>query len=340
MRSLLVTGGAGFIGSEFVIQAVGRGDRVTVLDALTYAGHRSNLDSVSGHINFVKGDIRNRQLVGEILLMDRIDGVINFAAESHVDRSIASASEFVETNVLGVLSLLEASRAYVDRSQLTHFRFVQVSTDEVFGSLGETGHFKETTAYAPNSPYSASKAGGDHLVRAWFHTYGLPVIITNCSNNFGPRQFPEKLIPHIIQCALQGRPLTVYGDGRNVRDWIHVHDHAHGVWLAFDRGVPGESYCFGGRSERRNIQVVESICDELDRLRPLDGKSYRSLISFVEDRKGHDWRYAIDDSKSEKELGFTRKFDDFEHGLAQTVKWYLENQCWTENVLRTGRLAK
>jgi len=279
--------------------------------------------------------------VAALFERENFDVVVNFAAESHVDRSIESAGVFVETNVLGVFNLLDASlRSWSDRTpeEKSEFRFVQVSTDEVFGQLGETGAFTELTPYAPSSPYSASKASGDHLARAWNHTFQLPVIVTNCSNNYGPRQFPEKLIPHMINCALSGRPLPVYGTGHNVRDWIHVSDHCRGIMLAIEKGLPGESYCFGGRSERRNLNVVEAICDELDRVRPsADGKSYREQITFVEDRKGHDWRYAIDDAKAERELGFKRKFTSFEEGLKATVGWYLANQDWMKTVM--GRKA-
>lgn len=352
MRRYLVTGAAGFIGSTFVEQLLlGSEARVVVLDAMTYAGHQANLDQatararhegrLSRHYEFVQGSICDRPLLAALFEREQFDVVVNFAAESHVDRSIESAGEFVETNVMGVFSLLDASlRAWSDRTseEKSEFRFIQVSTDEVFGQLGETGAFTELTAYAPSSPYSASKAGGDHLARAWNHTFQLPVIVTNCSNNYGPRQFPEKLIPHMINCALSGKPLPVYGTGHNVRDWIHVSDHCHGIMLAIEKGLPGESYCFGGRSERRNLNVVEAICDELDRVRPrTDGKSYREQITFVEDRKGHDWRYAIDDAKAENELGFKRQFTSFEDGLKTTVGWYLSNQEWMQTVL--GRKA-
>ncbi|RYZ84770.1 MAG: NAD-dependent epimerase/dehydratase family protein [Proteobacteria bacterium] len=258
----------------------------------------------------------------------------------HVDRSISHAADFVATNIVGVSNLLQASLEKWEissTSQKQDFRFIQISTDEVFGALGDFGHFTEDTAYAPNSPYSASKAGGDHLARAWYHTYGLPVLVTNCSNNYGPRQFPEKLIPHMIECALAGHRLPVYGTGENIRDWIHVSDHNRGIRLALEKGRPGEKYCFGGRSERRNIDVVEAICDELDRARPRsDGRSYVEQIEFVADRKGHDWRYAINDAKAEHELAFTREFFNFEAGLRQTVGWYLANERWM-SVVRSKR---
>lgn len=334
--SVLVTGGAGFIGSSFVEQLVKLGQRVVVLDALTYAGHPANLRQLEGRFEFVRGDIRDRALVRTLFERHRFSKVFNFAAESHVDRSIESAQEFVETNIMGVFSLLDASLRHFETlkgSERESFRYIQISTDEVFGSLGDTGFFTETTPYAPNSPYSASKAAGDHLVRAWFHTYKLPTITTNCSNNYGPRQFPEKLIPRMIQCAISGEGLPVYGQGLNVRDWIHVADHAQGVWLAGTKGQPGETYCFGGRSERKNIDVVHAICDLLDRQKPRGDKlSYRSQIRFVEDRKGHDWRYAIDDAKSERELGFKRAFPRFEQGLEQTIDWYLANSDWVKEV--------
>ena len=336
MRKYLVTGAAGFIGSNFVEKLVVRGDRVVVLDALTYAGHLENLERVKNKIDFVEGNICDRKLVGKLFDEHQFDVVVNFAAESHVDRSIENAASFIETNITGVYTLLDASlenwRKRSDEAK-AKFRFIQVSTDEVFGQLGDTGYFTETTPYAPSSPYSSSKAGGDHLAYAWFHTYKLPVIITNCSNNYGPQQFPEKLIPNMIRCALAGKNLPVYGNGKNVRDWIHVSDHCQGVLLAIDKGIPGESYCFGGRSERRNIDVVTSICEQLDKISPrARGESYQELITFVDDRQGHDWRYAINDTKAETELGFKREYN-FEQGLAQTISWYLSHRDWMEAVL-------
>lgn len=336
-RNLLITGGCGFIGSQFVRDAVHRGDQVIILDALTYAGHRENLDGIHGPGRFelVVDNIRNGSLIFEILSSKKIDAVIHFAAESHVDRSINSPGTFIETNIVGTFQLLKASLEYWNKIRdKNSFRFVHVSTDEVFGSLGATGKFNETTPMAPNSPYSASKAGADLLVRAWHHTYGLPTITTNCSNNYGPRQYPEKLIPHMIHCALNNKPLPVYGDGGNIRDWIHVEDHSNGVMLALEKAQPGSTYCFGGNAERNNLAVVQSICNQLDHVRPRnDGKSYQSLITFVPDRLGHDRRYAIDDSLAQAELGFTRKYD-FDQGLAQTIHWYLENCLWTEAVLK------
>lgn len=336
MRTYLVTGAAGFIGSEFVRQLSGSAKQVVVLDALTYAGHLENLEGVD--VDFVQGQIQDPKSVAAVFEKYTINTVVNFAAESHVDRSIEKPADFVETNVVGVSTLLAASLATWEKRSARErddFRFVQVSTDEVFGQLGETGHFTETSPYAPSSPYSASKAGGDLLARAWYHTYKLPVIVTNCSNNYGPRQYPEKLIPHMIRCALSGKALPVYGDGRNVRDWIHVSDHSAGVNLAIEKGKPGETYCFGGRSERRNIDVVKLICAELDQLKPKARGTYADQIEFVEDRKGHDWRYAIDDSKAERELGFTRRYSKFEDGLKHTVRWYLENSAWVEKVLQS-----
>ncbi|MEN9724104.1 MAG: hypothetical protein RJB38_2090 [Pseudomonadota bacterium] len=349
LHTLLLTGGAGFIGSNFVELAVRRGYRVIVLDALTYAGHRESLDSIPqgtsshpGSWQLVIGDIRDQRLVPELLTQHQCTALLNFAAESHVDRSITGPSAFIETNILGTTNLLQAARGYVDTlpagSPLkARFRYLQVSTDEVYGTLGDTGKFSETTPYAPNSPYSASKAAGDHLVRAWHHTYGLNVVTTNCSNNYGPKQFPEKLIPHMIQCALAGKPLPVYGKGANVRDWIYVLDHCEGILLALERGKAGETYCFGGNSERKNLDVVHALCSVLDEVNPrVDGKSYREQISFVQDRAGHDWRYAIDDTKAQTELGFTRSMKNFEQGLRSTVEWYLSNEAWVKAVLSKG----
>jgi len=343
VNSIMVTGAAGFIGSAFVREALNNGAKVIMYDALTYAGHLPNIESClkPDLCEFVKGDIRDYDFVLATLAKYKITQVVNFAAESHVDNSIHGPKPFLETNIMGTFSMLEASRTYWSQLETTaklNFRFLQVSTDEVFGELEDDGFFTEDSSYKPNSPYSASKAASDHLVRAWAHTYKLPVIITNCSNNYGPRQFPEKLIPRIITCALAEQPLPVYGKGANVRDWIHVEDHAMGVWTALTKGTLGESYCFGGRSERRNLQVVENICTILDELKPrADGKRYADLISFVTDRAGHDWRYAIDDSKAERELGFSRQYKGFEDGLRQTVKWYLDNDAWLTSVLEKAR---
>ena len=304
-RSFLVTGGAGFIGSHLVERALDAGHDVVVLDALTYAGRRSNVDR---RARFVEGDIRDGALVLKLLHEHRVDACLNLAAESHVDRSITGPAKFIETNVVGTLILLNACLEYfaaLSADRKARFRYLQVSTNEVFGSLGPMGRFDETSRYEPNSPYSASKAGADHLVRAWRHTYGLPVLTTNCSNNYGPRQFPEKLIPVIISAALADKPLPVYGDGGNVRDWIHVQDHCAGLLLALERGRIGATYCFGGSAERSNLELVRSICGELDRLRPRsDGRPHESRIEFVTDRPGHDRRYAIDDSRAQRESGF------------------------------------
>lgn len=339
MSSILVTGGAGFIGSAFVREVRSHDVRVVIYDSLTYAGHMPNVEAClkPGVCDFVRGDIRDHDLFLKTLQDYKITQVVNFAAESHVDNSILGPKPFFETNVMGTLSVLEASRAYwssLEEDGKNNFRLVHVSTDEVFGELGDEGFFTEDHPYKPNSPYSASKAASDHMVRAWHETYKLPIIITNCSNNYGPRQFPEKLIPRMIVCALNNQNLPVYGQGSNVRDWIHVEDHAHGIWLALNKGKIGESYCFGGRSERRNLQVVENLCAIMDQQVPKE-KPHSDLIAFVTDRAGHDWRYAIDDTKSERELGFKRKYTDFETGLQQTVKWYLENEIWLESV--TGK---
>lgn len=338
-QHLLVTGGAGFIGSNFVEKALKTGFAVTVLDALTYAGHRENLKPFESNpkFTFVKGDIRDSSVLQGIFSASRapIDAVFHLAAESHVDRSIEGPSEFIQTNVMGSYQLLEGSLRYWETlkgSLKEKFRFIQVSTDEVFGSLtleNQSEKFSETTSYSPRSPYSASKAAGDHLARAWYHTFGLPTIVTNCSNNYGPRQFPEKLIPFMIQCALQGKPLGVYGEGKNVRDWIHVSDHCKGLLLALEKGRPGETYCFGGNAEKSNLEVVQMICKVMDELAPRkDRQSHAEGIRFVTDRRGHDLRYAIDDSLAEKELSFKRDHADFRSGLAETVKWYLDNQEW------------
>ena len=338
MRTWLVTGGAGFIGGNFVLEAVAQGVRVVNLDALTYAGTRDTLASLDGddrHV-FVEGDIGDRDLVARLLAEHRPEAVVNFAAESHVDRSIDGPAAFVQTNVVGTLALLEAARDYwkaLPAAEREAFRFLHVSTDEVYGSLGETGAFTEETPYAPNSPYSASKAASDHLVRAFHHTYGLPVVTTNCSNNYGPYQFPEKLIPLIIQRALSGEPLPVYGDGKNVRDWLFVTDHCAAIRTVLESGVVGETYNVGGDAEMQNIDVVHAICALLDARRPReDGQPRSSQITYVADRPGHDRRYAIDASKLHNELGW-KPAHSFEQGIADTVDWYLEHQDWVQRVL-------
>ena len=338
MPTWLVTGGAGFIGGNFVLGAVASGVRVVNLDALTYAGNRDTLASLEGdpdHV-FVHGDIGDGALVARLLAEHRPDAVVNFAAESHVDRSIDGPAAFVQTNVVGTLALLEAVRDYwrsLEGAARDAFRFLHVSTDEVYGSLGDTGKFTEETAYAPNSPYSASKAASDHLVRAFHHTYGLPVLTTNCSNNYGPYQFPEKLIPLIIARALAGDPLPIYGDGRNVRDWLYVGDHCAAIRAVLERGRVGETYNVGGDAEMQNIDVVNTICALLDARRPrADGKPRNSQITYVADRPGHDRRYAIDAGKLKSELGW-QPAHSFEQGIADTVDWYLDHQDWVQRVL-------
>ena len=338
MATWLVTGGAGFIGGNFVLEAVSRGIRVVNLDALTYAGNLNTLASLEGNADhiFVKGDIGDGALVTRLLQEHQPDAVLNFAAESHVDRSIEGPGAFIQTNVVGTLALLEAVRDYwkaLPDTRRDAFRFLHVSTDEVYGTLGETGKFTETTPYAPNSPYSASKAASDHLVRAFHHTYGLPVLTTNCSNNYGPYHFPEKLIPLVIAKALAGEPLPVYGDGKQVRDWLFVSDHCEAIRTVLAKGRVGETYNVGGNSERQNIEVVQAICALLDQHRPReDGKPRESQIAYVTDRPRHDRRYAIDASKLKDELGWEPAYT-FEQGIALTVDWYLTNQTWVQGVL-------
>jgi len=340
MQTWLVTGGAGFIGGNFVIGALAAGTelRIVNLDALTYAGNVHTLAGLKNdprHV-FVAGDIGDRALVNRLLGEYQPTAIINFAAESHVDRSIDGPAAFIQTNVVGTLSLLEASRDYwraLPESQRGAFRFLHVSTDEVYGSLGDSGAFTEETPYAPNSPYSASKAASDHLVRAFQHTYGLPTLTTNCSNNYGPYQFPEKLIPLIIQKALAGDPLPVYGDGRNIRDWLYVGDHCLAIRRVLAAGRVGETYNIGGDAERENIAVVKTLCALLDARRPrADGRPRESQITYVADRPGHDRRYAIDASKLKRELDWAPTLS-FEKGIADTVDWYLDNAAWTRQVL-------
>ena len=338
MPTWLVTGGAGFIGGNFVLRAVGDGIKVVNLDALTYAGNRDTLAALEGNANhvFVHGDIGDRELVAKLLAGHRPDAVVNFAAESHVDRSIDGPAAFIQTNVVGTLALLEAVRDHwksLEGNAKRDFRFLHVSTDEVYGTLGDTGKFREDTPYAPNSPYSASKAASDHLVRAFHHTYGLPVLTTNCSNNYGPYHFPEKLIPLVIARALAGEALPVYGDGRQVRDWLFVADHCEAIRTVLAKGRVGETYNVGGNSEKQNIEVVKAICALLDQRRPRDdGKPRESQIAHVADRPGHDRRYAIDASKLRDELGWEPKYT-FERGIAETIDWYLDNQAWVNRVL-------
>lgn len=338
MKTLLVTGGAGFIGGTFVRRLIPGGEyRIINLDLLTYAGNLDSLESVAEDANhqFVHGDIRDGQLVSRLLHEFKPDGVIHFAAESHVDRSIGAPATFIDTNVVGTQNLLEAVRGYwngLDEPARKDFRFLHVSTDEVYGSLGATGKFTETTPYAPNSPYSASKAASDHLVRAYHHTYGLPTLISNCSNNYGPFQFPEKLIPLMILNAVEGRPLPVYGDGANIRDWLHVEDHCDALRAIIEKGRPGEVYNIGGDAERTNLQVVEAICQIVEELQPqLAHRPVKQLIQFVADRPGHDRRYAIDATKIQAELGW-RPQHNFETGIRETIQWYLTNREWSDRI--------
>jgi dTDP-glucose 4,6-dehydratase len=338
--TILVTGGAGFIGSNFVLDWLAQTDEPVVnLDKLTYAGNLANLAGLRGderHV-FVRGDICDENQVKGLLQQYPVRAVVHFAAESHVDRSILGPAQFVQTNVLGTFCLLEQARAYWEQlsgERRERFRMLHVSTDEVYGSLGPTdAPFTETTAYAPNSPYSASKAGADHLARAYRHTYGLPVLTTNCSNNYGPFQFPEKLLPLMIVNALEGKPLPVYGDGGNVRDWLYVEDHCTALRKVLQDGVPGETYNIGGAAERSNIEVVQRVCDLLDRLAPRSGR-HADLIQFVTDRPGHDRRYAMDASKIKRHLGWSPR-ESFETGLERTVRWYLGHLDWVRSV-RSG----
>ena len=339
MKTILVTGGAGFIGGNFVLGLLAQGGyRVVNLDKLTYAGNLDTLASLTGNADhiFVHGDIGDRNLVAKLLGEHQPSAIVNFAAESHVDRSIDGPADFVQTNVVGTLALLEAALAHWRAAPLVQqdaFRFVHVSTDEVYGSLGPVGRFSEESPYQPNSPYSASKAASDHLVRAFHHTYGLPTLTTNCSNNYGPYQFPEKLIPLMIHKALHGEKLPVYGDGRNIRDWLFVGDHCGAIQRVLEIGRTGEVYNVGGDAERENIVVVRTICRLLDERRPLaDGARRESLIAFVKDRPGHDRRYAIDAGKIKSQLGW-RPRESFESGIARTVDWYLDNQPWCSRVL-------
>jgi dTDP-glucose 4,6-dehydratase len=340
--TILVTGGAGFIGSNFVLSWMkGATAGVVNLDLLTYAGNPENLAKLEGigRYEFVRGDICKAELVGSLLAKHRPRAIVHFAAESHVDRSIVSPEAFIRTNVQGTFVLLEQARTYwlsLAARDRAAFRFLHVSTDEVYGTLGpDDPPFSEETAYAPNSPYAASKAGSDHLARAYFHTFGLPVLTTNCSNNYGPFQFPEKLIPLMILNALEGRPLPVYGDGKNVRDWLFVEDHCAAIRTVLERGRPGETYNIGGNSEKANIDVVTAICDLVDEMGPRTGGGpRRNLITYVQDRPGHDRRYAIDARKIARELGW-KPAAEFEGGLRKTVRWYLEQGEWINNV-RTG----
>ena len=339
MQPILVTGGAGFIGSNFILDWIAsESDAVINLDKLTYAGNLENLASLSGNARhlFVKGDIGDKELVARLLAEHRPRAIVNFAAESHVDRSIHGPAEFIETNIVGTFNLLEAARAYwsgLNDGAKAGFRFLHVSTDEVYGSLSPTDRaFTETKQYEPNSPYSASKAASDHLVRAYHHTFGLPVLTTNCSNNYGPYHFPEKLIPLIIHNALACKPLPIYGDGQQVRDWLYVKDHASAIRRVLEAGSVGETYNVGGWNEKPNLEVVRTLCSILDELSPrADGGSYAEQITYVTDRPGHDRRYAIDATKISNELGW-KPSETFETGIRKTVQWYLDNPDWVRNV--------
>jgi dTDP-glucose 4,6-dehydratase len=338
MTTLLITGGAGFIGGNFVHLMLAETDlRIINLDKLTYAGNLDTLAAVMNHPRhtFVEGDIGDGELISRLLREHAVDAVVNFAAESHVDRSIDGPAAFIETNVVGTFNLLDSARAHwagLDAERKAGFRFLHVSTDEVYGSLGSAGKFTETTAYAPNSPYSASKAASDHLVRAWHHTYGLPVLTTNCSNNYGPYQFPEKLIPLIIAKAMDGEPLPIYGDGGNIRDWLFVEDHCRAIARVLEAGEPGEVYNVGGDSEKTNLEVVDTLCALLDQALPdSPHRPHGQLKTFVTDRPGHDRRYAIDADKLKRELGWAPR-ETFESGLERTLDWYLSNQDWSRRV--------
>ena len=338
-KTVLVTGGCGFIGVNFVrLLLEAREDwQVINLDKLTYAGNLQSLEGVADHPRhtFIRGDICDAALIDALFTEHEIDTVVHFAAESHVDRSITDPDAFVRTNVFGTFTLLEGARKYwLDQGRDSNCRFLHVSTDEVYGSLGKTGYFTETTRYDPRSPYSASKASSDHFVRAYFHTYGLPILITNCSNNYGPYQFPEKLIPLVLNNALQGKPLPVYGDGGNVRDWLYVRDHCEAIVRVLEHGQVGEAYNIGGHNEKKNIEVVELLCDMLDAKvgLPANGKPRKTLITFVKDRLGHDRRYAIDAGKIDRELDWRPQYT-FEQGMEKTVDWYLENKKWSESVM-------
>ena len=338
---ILVTGGAGFIGANFVLNWLKdlKAEGIINLDKLTYAGNLDTLASVkndSRHL-FIQGDIGDRNLVTRLLQEHQPRAIVNFAAESHVDRSIHGPADFIDTNIVGTFNLLECAREYWNRiqdTQKSNFRFHHISTDEVYGSLSPTAPaFTETHPYEPNSPYSASKAASDHLVRAWFHTYGFPVVTTNCSNNYGQYHFPEKLIPLVILNAINGKPLPIYGDGQQVRDWLYVGDHCSAIRAVLAKGTLGETYNIGGWNEKTNLAVVQTICQILDKLRPrIDGKSYAQQITFVKDRPGHDRRYAIDASKIERELGW-RPAETFDSGIRKTIQWYLDNPIWIEGVV-------
>ena len=343
---VIITGGAGFIGSALIRQILTQTDwQIINVDKLTYAGNLESLKEIEGNsrYRFLKIDIREGREILQLFEEERPDAIIHLAAESHVDRSIDGPADFIQTNIVGTCTLLEAARAYwknLPEEKKESFRFHHVSTDEVYGSLGEEGSFKEDSPYRPNSPYAASKAASDHLIRAWFKTYHLPVIITNCSNNYGSYQYPEKLIPNMILKAVQGKPLPIYGDGKQVRDWIFVDDHCQALRIVLTRGLVGKTYNIGGNCEKTNLEVAITICDILDELLPDNPyKPHKHLITFVEDRPGHDRRYAIDGSKIRNELGWS-SLEGFESGLRKTVKWYLEHRQWCENIMKKGFVGK
>ena len=346
MKKILVTGGCGFIGSNYIHQVFekGRDIHLVNLDKMTYAGNIHNLNGIPDTFHtFVEGDICDADLVKSLFEKYQFDALVHFAAESHVDRSIEGPAEFIQTNVVGTLNLLEQSRLFYQHSNSDNFRFLHVSTDEVYGSLGEHGKFQETTPYDPSSPYSASKAGSDHLVRAWNRTFGLPILITNCSNNYGSYQFPEKLIPLMIINCLHGKPLPVYGKGENVRDWLYVRDHCEAIHSVLTTGTVGETYNIGGNNEIKNIEVVTTICSLLDEISPKeDGSQYSDLITYVRDRPGHDFRYAINANKINSELGWSPQ-ESFETGIRKTIQWYLDNESWwrsiQDNTYRQERLG-
>ena len=344
MKTLLITGGAGFIGSNFLIRQIESGHiRVINYDKLTYAGNLDTLESIASNPNyyFVEGDICDQELVRKTLIENKVDSIVNFAAESHVDRSIESPGDFIQTNIVGTFKILQASRDYLnsikqnknEKERYENFRFLHVSTDEVYGSLGDSGSFTEKTPYAPNSPYAASKAASDHLIRSYFKTFGFPTITTNCSNNYGPHQFPEKLIPLMIQKAIAGDPLPVYGDGLHIRDWLYVDDHCIALEKTLDKGQLGEVYNIGGDNEKTNLDLVTTLCEILDELVPNSNyRPHKSLIKFVDDRPGHDRRYAIDSSKIQRELGW-KPTETLNTGLRKTVDWYINNSQWIERVM-------
>lgn len=340
---LLITGGSGFIGSNFILdQIFNHNNTILNYDLLTYAGKGKNLVSIesSKKYNFIQGDISNSSLLGDIFFEFMPDAVINFAAESHVDKSISLPNDFIQTNIVGTYRLLSRATDYYIKSKNKNFRFIHISTDEVYGSLEKHGAFHEESPYKPNSPYAASKASSDFLVKSWFNTYKLPSIVTNCSNNYGPYQYPEKLIPLMIISCLKEKKLPIYGDGSNIRDWLHVEDHCRAICAVLNRGVPGETYNIGGNNEFTNISIVNKICDLLDELSPSDNLStYKNLITFVKDRPGHDFRYAIDSSKAKRDLNWSAS-ENFEKGLKSTVLWYVENEKWWKSILSKTKSNK